>query len=109
MQIWHWSPRPGAKTDSEPRIITANFGDGYSQRAPKGINPQLDKHSVSFRDTTAEVMRMVAFLKSHGGYKAFLFVPHGKFTDELVICKKWDVAHHARWSELNATFEEVPA
>ncbi|WP_025740854.1 phage tail protein [Salinivibrio socompensis] len=109
MQIWHWSPRPGAQRKRNPNVVTAKFGDGYSQRAPNGINNSLAEYDVTFRATTEETQRMDCFLVEHKGTHAFIYQPHGDFTDKIVICQSWSVTDRARWSELKATFTEVQA
>jgi phage-related protein len=53
-------------------VVTASYGDGYSQRALYGLNAKRRKFSISWRglDST-ERTTLLNFWQSHGLYKAF--------------------------------------
>lgn len=47
------------------------FGDGYSQRAPAGLNADLKTYSVTLSVSREEATALESFLAEHGGWKAF--------------------------------------
>lgn len=109
MDKFHWSPQLGAGSSIKPKIKEINFGDGYSQRSPDGINNNLRSHSVSFLEKTIEIASIDLFLSVKNGVDAFLFCPHGEWEDRKVICKEWSTEHLGTYSKLTATFQEVVA
>lgn len=91
-----------------PRVITAKFGDGYEQRAADGINTNLRKWQVQFknRDDT-ETAAILAFFEAENGVTSFDWTPPvgsaGKF-----VCREW--THSPTQVDRNtitATFDEV--
>jgi phage-related protein len=56
------------------KVLTANFGDNYSQTAADGINSQADKLDLSWENLTMpEFAAIWAFLKAQGGTAPFYF------------------------------------
>ena len=50
---------------SNPRVLTAKFGDGYEQRAVDGINNLNETYNLTFKTRLkAEIDYIVAFLDS---------------------------------------------
>ena len=50
---------------SNPRVLTAKFGDGYEQRAVDGINNLNETYNLTFKTRLkAEIDDIVAFLDS---------------------------------------------
>ncbi|EHX2836390.1 phage tail protein, partial [Escherichia coli] len=41
MKTFHWKVKPGMDVASAPSVRKVRFGDGYSQRAPAGLNANL--------------------------------------------------------------------
>lgn len=102
-----WVPVFGAGTETEPRVNTVNYGDGYSQRVADGINTALQVKSVLFQGTTAVIDAIEAFLKIENGVTYFLWTPPGK-TQKKWLCKKWSRVENAYNNEsLSTTFYEV--
>ncbi|WP_283125259.1 phage tail protein [Providencia stuartii] len=108
MEVFIWPVKPGMKTDFSPRIKEAQFGDGYAQRSPDGINHQLRKINVmlSLKPQTAD--EALLFLAKHGGYRSFIFQPIKSSKPIAVICKKWSSDKKALKTEISAEFEEIP-
>ena len=46
------------------------FGDGYSQRAPAGLNADLKTYSVTLSVSREEATALESFLAEHGEQKA---------------------------------------
>ena len=41
MKTFRWKVKPGMDVTSAPSVREVRFGDGYSQRAPAGLNADL--------------------------------------------------------------------
>jgi phage-related protein len=97
----------GKKTSS--RIIEAQFGDGYTQRAGDGINTVVDTWNLEWNclDSTS-YLEMVNFLKARGGYESFTFIPPGESSSKKFTCKEWSTSHPGNSKYiLTADFLEV--
>mgnify|MGYP004000631867 FL=1 len=58
---------------TEPRVLTANFGDGYEQRIADGINSINETYSLSFKTRPKEVIDdIVAFLDTKKNVSKFV-------------------------------------
>lgn len=72
----HLVPREGMQVSEKPSVVRVRFGDGYEQRRPTGLNPQLKTFQAVFRVTDESTRRWLdEFLSWHGGYRAFLWRP----------------------------------
>jgi phage-related protein len=108
MEFFTWIT-PDAKLSKKPRIVGADFGDGYSQESPDGINADLETWALVFDDRYAEeVLAMNSFLTARKGTEKF------EYTNRMgvvitVKCKEWDVkpAKKNRLT-LTCTFNQVP-
>uniref|UniRef100_UPI004053E93E phage tail protein n=1 Tax=Pseudomonas sp. G.S.17 TaxID=3137451 RepID=UPI004053E93E len=47
-EVFPWSPRVRSSGDTQPNVLSSQFGNGYSQRLPVGINNLAATWSVSF-------------------------------------------------------------
>ncbi|EEQ7783108.1 phage tail protein, partial [Escherichia coli] len=47
MKTFRWKVKPGMDVASAPSVRKVRFGDGYSQRAPAGLNADLKTYSVT--------------------------------------------------------------
>jgi phage-related protein len=47
-EIFTWTPQKGYSAERTPNIAVVKLGDGYEQRQTKGINPLMDKYSLTF-------------------------------------------------------------
>ncbi|EGT68144.1 hypothetical protein C22711_2174 [Escherichia coli O104:H4 str. C227-11] len=75
MKTFRWKVKPGMDVTSAPSVREVRFGDGYSQRAPAGLNADLKTYSVTLSVSREEAMALESFLAEHGGWKAFLWTP----------------------------------
>ena len=101
-------PEQGATTEFKPRILAAQFGDGYEQRVPDGINTTLAKWGVKFIVPITIGQEIETFLKDRGASSSFTWTPPGE-TEIVVVCRSWKRARFAAHWEINAQFDEVPA
>lgn len=68
----------GATRKRKNRVLTAQFGDGYSQEAPDGTNSMVDSWSISFENLDAsERSTLWAALDAVGSWDYFTWTPPG--------------------------------
>ncbi len=53
----HLVPREGMQVSEKPSVVRVRFGDGYEQRRPTGLNPQLKTFQAVFRVTDESTRR----------------------------------------------------
>lgn len=104
-----YTPDRGFSKTTKPRVLTYQFGDGYSQRTGDGINSMPSTYSLSFnsRDvTTAEAI--IAFLEATQGRTYFLWTPVGETQQIKVIASEWSMTHDTSISRnISVTFTQV--
>jgi phage-related protein len=107
-----------ASYDLEPKIIKAQFGDGYAQRRPAGINTQACMWNIRMKNTDAKTAGdVVAFLSARNGVEIFNWTPPRQIVDppvtQDVICPSWNLAYGQMIAdgsllyELSFKFEQV--
>jgi len=69
--IFSWLPDSGSTRDVEFAMLSAKFGDGYEQRAAKGINSKVIKWSLTFTRSQTEIKAISDFLDARLGYQSF--------------------------------------
>jgi len=75
------------------KTLEVEFGDGYSQGAPDGLNPVRDKWNLTWSVLTdSEATAIETFFKARGGHEPFLWtapdnntaqqwkIPQGQYT-----------------------------
>lgn len=84
MSTFNWPPNRDPVKKVTPRLLQAQFGDGYSQRIPDGINSMIRTWSLSFnnRDST-EIDSIESFLRATKGSLSF------DWTDPDGYTAKW--------------------
>nr|WP_072052427.1 phage tail protein [Escherichia coli] len=96
------------QVSEKPSVVRVRFGDGYEQRRPTGLNPQLKTFQAVFRVTDESTRRWLEeFLSWHGGYCAFLWRPPKHNRTVRVVCREWSVTDNARYSDFSCTIEQV--
>jgi phage-related protein len=79
-----------ASFELEPRVIKAQFGDGYAQRRAAGINTQAHKWTVEMKNLDGKTYDAVlAFLEARNGVEVFNWTPPRTETAQSVICPSW--------------------
>jgi phage-related protein len=98
----------GASERTVPRVLKANFGNGYEQRVADGLNwkPRVWDLTFTNRDDT-ESAAITSFLSACGGVSPFDWTPPigaaGKF-----LCREWRLSvDNYNASAIQASFEEV--
>ena len=107
MKTFRWKVKPGMDVASSPSVRKVRFGDGYSQRAPAGLNADLKTYSVTLSVPREEATVLESFLEEHGGWKAFLWTPPYEWRQIKVTCAKWSSRVSMLRVEFSAEFEQV--
>lgn len=85
-----WAESSGTQVQVEPRVISTQMGDGYSQRLPDGINTMADKWDMRFSEVSAAAGDLIiAFFEQHLGCVAFSWTAPRRTTPGLYLCKSW--------------------
>lgn len=95
----------------KPRVLMADFGDGYTQRAPDGLNAQMETITVAWsRLKPADAATIVAFLSARAGAEAFLWTAPRDSTPKLWIAESWERGYPNQTHEsVRASFRQVAA
>jgi phage-related protein len=89
-----FNPDKALKQDMKPRILKAQFGDGYMQRARDGINTVTESWSLSWKNRKeAEGKKLVDFFESTGGIHAITWTPPYATVAIKVIVENWNVSY----------------
>ena len=100
----------GLNKKTKQRVLTAQFGDGYSQRVRHGINPKDDIFRVTFKNrSSAEINRLAKFFDNFAA-KAFPFTvtDFDGETQMKVTCDDYSVSYiQTTVHNLSATFIRV--
>lgn len=79
-----------APRQRKPNVSRIQFGDGYEQRAAKGMNTIVDTWNLNFLNrTTEEADEIDDFLTARSGVEAFLWTAPGEDTAKLWVCDEW--------------------
>lgn len=91
-------PSPGTSTRTQTRLYEAEFGDGYSQAVPAGLNHIRREISLQWDGLTeAQKVYIDDFFRQHGGYQTFLYQPTGYTAPVKWTCKEWSFSAGAPW------------
>ena len=107
--VFDWAESPGTGKDRVVRLLETQFGDGYVQVAPDGLNAISTDWHLSFRDCDNAVANDI---------ETFLIENAGLFIDWMplwstsvikVICKGWRRTQGERWgtSDMSVEFKRV--
>jgi phage-related protein len=98
-------PSPGTSHKPNVNLWEAEFGDGYSQPSPKGINHIKKTSSLAWKVLTTEQMHeIVDFFERMGGNQPFFYKPFGEKNAIKWTCKEWQAdTDEGIWS-VSATF-----
>jgi len=67
------TPDKSLAKKSTPRVLTANFGDGYEQRVADGINTLNETYTLNFaKRAKADIDDIVDFLDTQKGVSKFI-------------------------------------
>lgn len=103
------APNVGMAVAHEPRVLIAQFGDGYDQRIPDGINHQRRNWSLRWGPITPAAADYIEnFLLARGAHQPFWWTPPRYLAPVKVRCPKW-IRTEEQWnaSSIEAGFVEV--
>lgn len=90
MAIFTYIPSTSFSADSTPKVLTAKFGDGYSQRVADGINTIKKEWNLSFNNRSlADALAIKTFFADRKGVEAFSWTPTGEAAAVSVIAPSW--------------------
>jgi phage-related protein len=70
------------------RVLQAQFGDGYDQSAPDGINNRASEWSVRYDNlTTSEKNTLVTALNTVGSWDYLTWAPPGEATKKFKVTR----------------------
>jgi len=108
MATFTYTPSFTASEESQPRVRTTQFGDGYSQRLRYGLNTDPKSWRLTFQNrSNTERDNILTFLEARGGAESFDWTPPrgsaGKY-----ICQQWNMEMVVyNNNTITATFIEV--
>lgn len=107
MSTFTYTPSYSVNLSTRPRVRSAQFGDGYTQRVADGINASPRIWSVTFNGDAARLDPIDTFLANEGGVTSFVWVPPTGVTGKW-LCSEWS-RNIAGYNDetLSATFTEV--
>ena len=106
--VMTWSPDYTSQGSHAPRVFGISFGDGYMQRAPNGLNPDLPTWDLTWTTDATTAASIITFLKTQGGVTAFLWQGPEDSIQTLWICRKYG-SQPSNYNKtiVTATFEQV--
>lgn len=85
------NPEHGASKKTELKLLETEFGDGYTQISPAGINHMRSTWSFSWPVLSKpQADEIEDFFRSHGGYMPFYYTVPGDSFPEKYRCKVWE-------------------
>lgn len=91
----------------EVRTLQTDFGDGYQQVCPDGLNPLRDTLTVKWDNlTVTQAMDIDGFFQVRSA-APFSWQPPQQPQTKLWRCKSWSVTYSERYVGISAQFEEV--
>ncbi|MYZ46463.1 phage tail protein [Propylenella binzhouense] len=85
------APSPGLVSNIKPRILKAEFGDGYTQASKDGLNHQRRIMNLTWEVlTAAQADEILAFLEAHGGTTPFLYALPGEAAIRKWTAEEWN-------------------
>ena len=108
MATFTWAPSFEATEASRPRVVKAQFGDGYEQAIRFGLNTNPKEWSLVFEGRTdTEREEILAFLEARGGAESFDWTPP-RGTAGKYKCEEWQVTLQVfNYNNIRATFRQV--
>lgn len=78
------APDTKSKRQRGARVLVADFGDGYAQTAPDGVNTVTEQWDLSFENySSADVSTLITFFNMQASYKSFYCTPPDEVTPKL--------------------------
>lgn len=110
--VTNFIPDRGMTYSDSPKMLKADFGDGYQQRLSDGINNKPKVFQITFKDRLkADTEDIMNFFELKGGVTSFTFrydKGDGAETQIKVVCPTWKwAANYDPYHTVTATLMEV--
>jgi phage-related protein len=90
------APSPGTTRKPEISLNKSQFGDGYTQASPKGINHIRMTMELKWEGLTpAQVAELEAFFVERAGYKSFKYRHFSETVTRKWTCGEWSASFAA--------------
>jgi phage-related protein len=114
LAVYDWVESNSSAVTVKPRTVSIQYGDGYEQRAPDGINTRTEQWTVLHNMTDPQIaMDIDAFLTARNGVEAFEWWPRWATAAIKVKCTSWNLVHREQGViaavDITAVFERVYA
>lgn len=97
-------PSPGTAFKPQIKILEAEFGDGYSQPTPDGLNNVRETVELKWDALTQAQMNTINnFFVARKGAQPFYYKPSGVSTTLKWTCKEWSRSFNDGVWQFNAT------
>lgn len=102
-------PDFGMKRNLKPRVLKAQFGDGYLQRAADGMNTMPVTLSLQWTNLIlSERDYIINFLAARKGYQSFFYTYQDESVAKVYVCEEWDWVHNDAYTyTVAANFMQV--
>lgn len=105
--VFTWVPLVSPTGTTKFRTRVAQYGDGYSQAVPDGLNNRVDSWPLTFTGASAVIAPIKAFLDATQGASSFNWTPPLR-SQGLFRCSDYAIQPHGGdLYTLTATFSEV--
>lgn len=101
------NPTVGTAIRPEIKKLKAEFGDGYRQRAPDGLNHVRYVYELTWEGALASIDEILLFLDARGAVEAFLYTPVGELLPKTFVCEEWSKVRSTPLGKLTAKFTQV--
>ena len=93
---------------TKTKILQADFGDGYSQRAAAGLNSVARELTLEFRAVSVETADAIeAFMEARKGYEAFYYTLPDEDTARKWKAPDWSRSAAGPLRNVSVKLEEV--
>ncbi len=101
-----WRVHASASGGGDFMVAEAALGDGYKQSVGLGLNPDVQKWSVTLSGFKADVEPVMAFIRTHAGSPFYWKPPLGVVG--LFRCKTYriDPSEGGMYYKINLEFEQ---
>lgn len=107
MSDFNFVPSWGSDLDTEARVNSSKFGDGYEQRVGDGLNTMPLMWNLKFETlTSANADTIENFFRTKNGTTPFTWTPPGK-AEIKVIARKWKRSYPDYSQSISVVFEQV--
>lgn len=93
------APSPGTNFNPKVSLNQADFGDGYTQASPRGINHIKETVDLRWNGLTEmEYVTIRSFFEDHGGYLPFWYQVRGRAAPMKWTCAEWSGSDSSPWT-----------